>query len=155
MRVASDPIGKQDHGMKNGSAPVIEILTVGQSPRDQLALSECFRSSRWRLTGAAGVTSGLEMLSGNRIDVVISDICLPDGVWSDLRRSQSSGHRLPPIVVASDSMDARLWADALSRGAYDVLVKPYSTEEVLYVVRNACLSGTADRDNAHVERCLR
>jgi DNA-binding NtrC family response regulator len=116
------------------------ILTVGQSERDQRILSACLPGARWRLRQAAGVSSGVDALSAGDIDVVISDISLQDGTWTDLRCAHTAQSFCPPIIVAAETIDARLWADALSRGAYDVLIKPFNTEEVLYVVRNAWLN---------------
>jgi DNA-binding NtrC family response regulator len=141
--------------MTSQNSQTTHILLVGQTQRDYVLLAECFPGNRWHLTGAAGARSGLEIIGGNHIDVVISDMFLPDGAWSDLCRNRYAYENYPPVVVASESLDARLWADALSRGAYDVLVKPYSTEEVLYVVRNACLTRFASRERSHTSPCFR
>ena len=76
------------------------------------------------------------MLLSTDYDAVMSEILLPDGPWTELRDASS---RCPPIIVSAGCVDARVWADALAQGAYDVLVKPYNTEELLYVLQSACL----------------
>ena len=74
-----------------------------------------------------------------RIHAVISDVNLPDGNWLELReRLEAVASRLP-LIVTTDNLDAPLWAEALSHGAYDVLLKPFQPEEVLYVIHTACL----------------
>jgi len=114
------------------------VLAVGQSPRDRVALAACFRGARWQLLHADDVHAGIELLSGHTIHAVISDVNLPDGQWLDLRDRIEAGLSHLPIIIATERLDASLWAEVLSHGGYDVLVKPFQPEEVLYVVQTAC-----------------
>ena len=70
--------------------------------------------------------------------MVLCDASLRDGHWTKLL---DRGYRLyrPPLFVAfSRSVDHRLWAEALSLGAYDVLEYPFVRELFLRVLGRAC-----------------
>jgi len=45
----------------------------------------------------------------------------------------------PVLIVTSRLADARLWGEALNRGAYDVLAKPFDRAEVVRVISLAWL----------------
>jgi DNA-binding NtrC family response regulator len=96
---------------------------------------------------AFDVDSGIELLSG--ADVVVSDMYLPDGSWVRLLDHASSTGISPPVIVATKTLESRLWAEALWRGAYDVLAKPFNTKEVLYVVQNAWLMQLRRKTGQH------
>ena len=121
--------------MVNSTTRKAHILSVGQGLADQRRLSACLPESRWRVDHASCVHSACKLLASTAYDAIISEIRLRDGRWTALRGCGSAA----PIIIASDCIDARLWAEALSQGAYDVLVKPFNTEELLHVVQNACL----------------
>jgi DNA-binding NtrC family response regulator len=111
----------------------LNILTVGQSSRDRAALADSLRGTRWHVRHLPGVRATLDQISRERIHAVVSNLRLPDGCWYELCDAQV------PVIVTTETLAVPFWAEALSRGAYDVLVKPFEVEEVMYVVRNACL----------------
>ena len=53
----------------------------------------------------------------------------------------------PLLIVTSGLADARLWAEALNLGTYDVLAKPFDATEVIRIVRLACNTGWNDMNS--------
>ena len=72
-----------------------------------------------------------------RIDVVVTDVSLPDGNWSDVLRCVVDGGDDTNVVVCTPVVDELLWSEVLWRGGYDVLVKPFRAEEARRVVEGA------------------
>jgi DNA-binding response OmpR family regulator len=68
---------------------------------------------------------------------------LPDGDWQELWEHVRRRPDPPLFIVSAPWTDARLWAEVLNLGAYDVLVKPYEPFEVARILQHAC--GTAAR----------
>lgn len=68
--------------------------------------------------------------SGADFDVIVCDLSLPDGNWSDVIRDVIEARSNACVVIRAPQADQRLWSEALWRGAYDILVEPYSREEV-------------------------
>lgn len=71
------------------------------------------------------------------VDVVITDVTLADGNWSDVLRDVVELGGDTHVVVHASSPDAILWSEVLWRGVYDMLTEPYEEHEVRNVVEGA------------------
>jgi DNA-binding NtrC family response regulator len=71
------------------------------------------------------------------VDVVITDVNLADGNWSDVLREVVDTGADTHVVVHASSPDAILWSEVLWRGVYDMLTEPYQGQEVRNVVEGA------------------
>lgn len=74
---------------------------------------------------------------GDEFDVIVCDLTLPDGNWSDIMRDVIQTAHGACVVIRAQGADERLWSEALWRGAYDILVEPYSGEEALRTLQGA------------------
>ena len=61
----------------------------------------------------------------------------------------------PAVIVTSRLADNRLWAEALSLGAYDVLAKPFNPDEVLRTVSLAWRDWHHRHENATASTTVR
>jgi DNA-binding NtrC family response regulator len=87
------------------------------------------------------------LLSKVPIDIVITDVSLPDGNWCDLMTYLVKKGLNPCVVVRSATDDPCLWSEVLWRGAYDMLVDPFSVEEARRILKGALRT----RENSHRE----
>jgi DNA-binding NtrC family response regulator len=71
------------------------------------------------------------------LDVVVTDLSLPDGNWSDVLRWTVDRRHQANVVVRTPIADEYLWAEVLWRGGYDLLVSPYGPEEIRRVIEGA------------------
>lgn len=74
------------------------------------------------------------MLQGNRIPIVVCD---GDFGWRQMLDRFRSLPDAPFLIVTSRLADDRLWSEALNLGAYDVLAKPFDSNEVTRVLSMA------------------
>jgi len=72
-----------------------------------------------------------------RVDVVMSDLSLPDGNWCDVFKHLIDNDIHASMIVVARQADERLWSEVLWRGAYDLLVEPYEDADVRRVVEGA------------------
>src|SRR5437867_1249757 len=106
--------------------PAIKVLLIEDSPVDsrllELLLTES-TTSQFELTHAERLAEGLQRLSTERFDVVLSDLTLPDchGFESFQRLHTQAPNT--PIVVLSGVDDETLAIKAVREGAQDYLVK--------------------------------
>ena len=111
----------------------IKVLLVDDSPEQRqlvgLQLSE-LKHPRFQLVEAFRLTDGLVLL-GERIDVALLDLTLPDA--RGLEAVTTVRNRFPsvPVVVLTGTDDERLAMSALREGADDYLVKDGVTSQVL------------------------
>ena len=64
------------------------------------------------------------------VQVVITQVSLPDGNWCDVLRFLVDSGMKASVVVTSPQADENLWSEVLWRGAYDLLIEPFKTDEV-------------------------
>lgn len=86
---------------------------------------------------ARGLRSALEVLEKNAIAVVLCERYLLPGTWIDVLEHIGAFESPPLLVVTSRLADEYLWVEALNRGAWDVLAKPFDPSEVLRAVESA------------------
>ena len=79
------------------------------------------------------------------IDVVITDVSLPDGNWCDVFRSVVDSGVPAGVVVSAASADEKLWSEVLWRGAYDLLVEPLDAAQVRHTIEGAIRSVCDER----------
>ncbi|MEL7334367.1 MAG: diguanylate cyclase, partial [Cyanobacteria bacterium J06560_2] len=108
--------------MKTG----IDALLIEDNPSDALLFEALISSSEFnqlKLHHTERFNDALSALQVNTFDVILLDLCLPDGRGIDLVKQLKE--RIPqiPIVVMTGIQDERMAVAALQEGAQDYLVK--------------------------------
>ena len=62
---------------------------------------------------------------------------LSSGSWKELLDVAERLPAPPPVIVTSRMADERMWAEVLNLGGYDVLARPFNSEEVIRTVTSA------------------
>jgi DNA-binding NtrC family response regulator len=78
-----------------------------------------------------------QRLEHESFGVILTEARFSDGGWEDVIKLVEHEHFQSAVVVTDRLADARLWADALDQGAYDVLAQPFCCSEVQRVLTNA------------------
>lgn len=79
-------------------------------------------------------------------DAVLTDTTLEDANWCDVLRAVADCESTASvIVVAPSSADERLWSEVIWRGAYDMLVEPFTADEARRVLEGALRVASAAR----------
>lgn len=118
------------------------VLLVSADQSDHDALLAMLEGTRWRVRTARTFQQAWDLLHEREVQVVLAE-CDSAGAfcWRDLLDELDNMHGGPPLVLVSGRADGALWAEALSRGAYDVLAKPMDAAEVGRVLEMAALHG--------------
>jgi DNA-binding NtrC family response regulator len=119
---------------------VVTVLSVSAVEADHRSLGNLFHHTKWTLLEAHNCAGAIEKIQTASVAVVICDTSLPDGQWTDLLRAISPLSCPPLMIVSCRLADERLWADAISAGAWDVLEKPFHQAELVRVVSLAWLA---------------
>jgi DNA-binding response OmpR family regulator len=93
----------------------------------------------WTLQSSLTVESALGVLRRNSFPLIVCERDLQPGSWREMLADVSLLPDPPLMIVTSRLADEYLWAEALNLGAYDVLAKPFDTEEVIRVLSLASL----------------
>ena len=115
------------------------ILVVDDDPHYLHVLARILKTEDLQVLCAADAREAMQILSNQPVDVVISDMRMPecDGVHF-LQQIRATNNKVPVIILtAYDEVDTYL--ESMSAGANGYLRKPVETEELLQTVR-LCLS---------------
>ncbi len=109
----------------------VTVLAVSPFEDDHTFLSYIFSHSNWRIYAARSCHEALEILRQTPIPVVICESDVAENTWKDLLAELGRFEEPPLLIVSSRLADESLWAEVLSLGGYDVLMKPFDHAEVV------------------------
>jgi DNA-binding NtrC family response regulator len=111
------------------------ILHVEDEPSLQLALGDALREQGWDVVPAGTVAMALEALATAELDLVLTDLRLPDGSGMEVLAAALRREPGLPVVVltAYGSVDGAV--AAIRAGAAEYLTKPFEDEQLLTMVR--------------------
>jgi DNA-binding NtrC family response regulator len=121
-------------------------LSVSPNEEDHLALQKSLLPAASAVYEADGPSAALATLRRYPVGVVLCERDLGPGTWIDVLELLHGLPDEPPLIVTSRLADETLWADALNRGAYDVLAKPFDQQELNRTVNLAWLRWYHRRD---------
>ena len=113
------------------------ILTVDDSPSIRRMVSMTLRDAGYNVLEAQDGEDGYATATTNRVDAIITDQNMPkmDGI-SMIRalRKHPNGQGIPIVVLSTDSAE-NLKSEARAAGALGWMVKPFSQDKLLAVVK--------------------
>ena len=115
------------------------LMIVLSDQEERRKLETIVAPCRWTVYLATSCEEAIRFSRYTRPHVLLCDSELPDGGWRRIWKALSIGPRPPLLIVASRNADERLWAQVLNAGGYDVLLKPFHKEEVVWAIH--CAAG--------------
>ncbi|MEY4616584.1 MAG: hypothetical protein RJB66_1544 [Pseudomonadota bacterium] len=110
------------------------ILIVDDNPSIRWILSECLGGAGYTVIEAGNGNAALEVLNRNPIDLVVSDIDMPDGngfyLLSEIKKRLK---KMPPFFFLSGNTEVT--QDQIAAlGAQGLLRKPFQSDELLHLI---------------------
>ena len=113
------------------------ILFISPSVEDARSLEDILNCVGISVRQATSYAMARKALEKESFSAVLTESRLPDGNWDDVVTLVGKMRPGVAVVVADKLADARLWADGLQLGAYDLLAKPFYPGEVQRVIARA------------------
>jgi len=118
-------------------APVRRVLVVDDEENLRHMLQLMLRKEGYDTVGASNVDSALAELEAASFDIVLTDLRMPGRngmeLVDEIRRRRLACTLV--VMTAYGSRDVAI--EALKRGAYDYLSKPFDSEELILLLRKA------------------
>jgi DNA-binding NtrC family response regulator len=130
----------------------VKILLVEDEPMTRVALAESLRKDGHEVLPCPDGNIATEALTKDRFDLVITDLNLPGPDGLDLLRQAKELKCPPHVIIMTAYASAETAVEALRRGAYDYITKPFQTDEVLARVRNLARLNDVEQENAELKR---
>ncbi len=145
-----------DSDTVRGHATVL-VVEDDEAMRDLLV--EELEDVGYRVLAADGGRAGVEMVKAEKVDLVITDLRMPDLDGFDLIRDLKARPDSPHIVMITAFGSIETAIKAVKLGAYDYITKPFEIEELVLVADKALgersLRRTVARLQAEVEKKYR
>ena len=115
------------------------ILVVDDEPGLRDMLSILFRRDGYEVTTAAGVIAAREALSNatKAYGVVLADLMMPDGSGLEIVTFAKAQRTDIEVIIMTAHSTIETAIDAMKRGAYDFVTKPFATAELRVLVAKA------------------
>jgi DNA-binding NtrC family response regulator len=115
----------------------MRVLVVGLAGQQAGELEAILSGRRPRIVPAENCIEAWKRLHEAAFDAVIVQDTAEGGGWRDLVAEIAAMRLALPVVVASAQPDERLWVDALSAGAYDVIEIPFHPADTSRILERA------------------
>ena len=113
------------------TSQTIDVLLIEDNPADARLLEVALEGSQFRTHKARDLESALGHLFGSSIDVVLSDLSLPDASGLECIHLLTAAAPTVPIVVVTGSKDEETGLSALRAGAQDYIIKDHAKGALL------------------------
>jgi len=130
------------------------ILVVDDEKFIRDVLAEFLGAEGYFVATAEDGTAALNKLSGARFDLVISDLKMPKMGGIELLHAVQTvaPHALTIIMTGFGTVETAI--DAMKKGAYDYVLKPFKVDEVIRVVERGLEKQQLTRENLRLHEAL-
>lgn len=124
------------------------ILVVDDESNLRQVVGGVLRRAGHEVVEAGGVVAARAALRSAVFDLVVTDQKMPDGEGLDLLADCREADLSLPVVLLTAFATVELAVEAMRRGAFDVIPKPFLPEQVRAVVDRALEHTELKRENA-------
>jgi two-component system, NtrC family, nitrogen regulation response regulator NtrX len=128
------------------------LLLVDDDANTLASLSRAFRMAGHEVTVCDNATRAIEILRGETLDLVFSDVVMPGKTGLDLLEDMKAVGIKTPIIMISGQANIEMAVRATKLGALDFLEKPLSTDKLLLTIENALRLTRLESENQELRR---
>lgn len=111
------------------------ILIVDDEKAQRAVLSGDLKSRGFNIFEAESVVKAIEIISENTIDVVLSDLKMPNQTGIDLVKKLKKINPDITVVIMTAYASVETAVTAMKEGAYDFITKPYHLDEIEIIIK--------------------
>jgi putative nucleotidyltransferase with HDIG domain len=143
---------QRDQSARKGKPTRILVVDDESNVRSMIGATLEHHGHRVHLAGSG--REALELLSRDGFDLVLTDIVMEDGNGLALLERIRAQHPQMPVVMVTAIHDISVAIDAMRRGAFDYLLKPFEREHLVASVQRALEHGQAIHENRSYQENL-
>ncbi len=134
------------------------ILVVDDEANVRAVMGAALEHKGYQAILSTSGREAMEMLDREPFDLVLTDIVMEDGSGLTLLQRVREQHPNLPVVMVTAIHDIGVAIDAMRRGAFDYLLKPFEREHLIASVERALEHGAAMHESrsyqANLERVV-
>jgi two-component system, NtrC family, response regulator len=128
------------------------ILIVDDKKSMLEMLSKTFQAEGFRVITAGNVAEAKKLTEQGEMDVVVTDLRLPDGEGLEVLRAARERFPLLPVVLMTAHGSIEIAVKAVKEGAYDFVAKPFDPDHLLIIVRRALAERASKKENIMLKK---
>lgn len=113
------------------------VLIVDDEPAARHGMRRALEKQGHTIFEAENTREAEEVISGSRPAVVLLDVKLASESGLDYLPEVVARREAPVVIIVTAHGSERMAVEAIKKGAYDYLAKPFDVEELRILVRNA------------------
>ena len=113
------------------------VLVIDDEPNARAGLRRVLEELGCRVTEAADGTSGLQAFRNDHAGLVMTDLRMPGASGMSVLETLKKEHPDVPVIVISAYGTGDTAREALQKGAYDFISKPFDLETIELTVKRA------------------
>ena len=117
--------------------PIEKVIVLEDDVIVRNNLEAFLRRKRYDVASAATMAAAQDYLNKDNFDVIFLDVRLPDGDGTDLLKSLQLRPLRPLAIVTTGFGTVESAVECMKNGAFDYLIKPFSTEQIEVILRKA------------------
>jgi len=117
--------------------PIYTILVVEDDTTLRQQTAQLIEMWGYTVRTAADMAMALAELERLPVDIILTDLMLPDQPGFNLIRWSQQRHPAPPVLVMTAYASLEYAIEALKQGAYDFLLKPITPPELAAAIARA------------------
>ncbi len=131
-----------------------KILVVDDEPSILSVLSTILRAEDLEVDAALGGEKALELLGENMYDLLLSDLRMSPVDGMELLSHACENHPHMPVIMVTAYGSVETAVDAMKRGAFDYVTKPFKVDELMLTVKRALQYSRALQENRELRARL-
>jgi response regulator RpfG family c-di-GMP phosphodiesterase len=131
-----------------------QVLVVDDEPAIRAILSDLLVHEGFRVLTAGNGVEALEVLAERRIEIVISDMKMPemDGLELLERIAEAYPHVVSLMITAFSTVETAI--ESMKRGAFDYVMKPFNVDQLMRTVHRALTQQRLKAENIELKAAL-
>ncbi|MEO1487526.1 MAG: response regulator, partial [Bacteroidota bacterium] len=114
-----------------------KILIVEDDSAFRQMLSRFLTKNGFEVSQANDIREAHNQIDKQPFEIVLSDVRLPEGNGQDLLKTISSALVGPKIILMTGYGEVKSAVEAMKKGAFDYVTKPFTPEQILQVINDA------------------
>jgi two-component system, NtrC family, response regulator PilR len=131
------------------------LLVVDDEPSARSTLALLLRKRGHRVLEADGVASATKRLADEVVDLVVTDLRMPDGDGLDVLRAVKAHSPATEVILLTAYAEWKSAKEAIRLGALDYFEKGQEPDELNHRIDKALASGALRRENENLRAQLR
>ncbi|MGH8015400.1 MAG: response regulator, partial [Candidatus Zixiibacteriota bacterium] len=134
---------------------VEKIFIIDDEIRMGESISALLSDAGYSVTAFHNPVAALEKFSAERVDLVITDIKMPQMDGIEILKKVKEADETVPVILMTAFASLNTAVEAISKGAYDYLVKPVEYAHLELAVKRALEKRRSDLSRSHLVEVLR